>query len=303
MLSIVIPYYNEEGNLVELYRELHKELEHLNQDYEIVFIDDGSTDGGYDLLKSKVSRDKRVVMTRNRKRFGKGYSLARGVRKSQGEVVVFMDADLQNDPHDIPHFIKKIQEGNDLVNGIRDSRNDNILIKIYSKMGNWFVRTLLNSPFADINSGFKAIRREVLEEIALYANNFRFLPLAAYYKGFKVGQVTIHNRPRIHGKSKFGTFKVFYGFFDTLNAYFLYQFSEQPLHFFGSVGGFFFIIGFLMSLYMTVERIFFNVLLYRRPALLFAILLMIIGIQIVTTGFIGELIVYLHKRSPDNRNG
>ncbi|MEN9327841.1 MAG: hypothetical protein RI947_649 [Candidatus Parcubacteria bacterium] len=296
MISIIIPYYNEEDNLLELYGELHKELEHRNQDYEILFVDDGSIDNGYEVLKSKVLRDKHVVLLRNRKRFGKGYSLARGVHKAQGEVAIFMDADLQNDPKDIQKFLKKIQEGYDLVNGIRDSRDDNIFIKSYSKLGNYFVKVLLNSPFTDVNSGFKAIRKEVLNEIALYANNFRFLPLAAYYKGFKVGQVTIHNRPRLYGKSKFGTFKVFYGLFDTLNAYFLYQFSEQPLHFFGSIGGFFFLIGFAMSLYMSFERIFFNVLLYRRPALLFAILLMIIGIQIVMTGFIGELIVYLNKK-------
>jgi hypothetical protein len=140
------------------------------------------------------------------------------------------------------------------------------------------------------------MKREVLDDIVLYGNNFRFLPLAVYYQGFKVTEVEIRNRPRIHGKSKFGIMKVFIGIFDTMTAYFLYRFAERPLVFFGTIGGIIFSLGFLTALYLSYERIFYNVLLYRRPALQFAVLLIIVGLQIGLTGLIGELIVYLNKR-------
>ncbi len=297
MISIIIPFFNERENLPILYKELVDELEHLNRAYELIFVNDGSTDGSGVYARELAEKDSHVVFVNNRKRSGKGTALANGIRNAKGDIYVFMDADLQNDPKDIHDFLEKIDNGFDLVNGIRDTRDDdNSLIRIYSNLGNKFVKKFLKSPFTDINSGYKVIRKEVLEEFTLYANNFRFMPLAAYMKGFKVGEVKIHNRPRKHGVSKFGTSKIFIGLIDTLTAYFLYQFSERPLHFFGIIGGVFFASGFLFTLYLTIERLFFGVLLYRRPSLLFGILLIIVGIQIIMTGFIGELIVYFHKR-------
>ena len=301
MISIIIPFFNEEKNIVLLFKELGDVMEKTGRKYEIIFVDDGSTDRSLAVIQEAIKKvlgvKGTVKVLEQRKRFGKGEALVTGLKHAEGEICMFMDADLQDNPEDIPKFLKKIDEGSDLVNGARTVRKDNEIIKFYSKLGNLFLRYFLRSPFTDINCGFKAIRKSVLDEITLYGNNFRFLPVAAYLKGFKVNEVAVENRMRIHGKSKFGKSKAFIGFLDTITAYFLYSFSERPLHFFGIIGGALLLSGFLISVYLTFERVFFNILLYRRPALFLGILLIIVGIQIVTTGILGELIVYIGKKN------
>ncbi len=296
MISIIIPFFNEEDNVVKLALEIEQEMQTLGRAYEALFIDDGSTDQSVARIKEESHKNHHIKVFSHRKRKGKGEGLNTGIAHATGDIIVFMDADLQNDPHDMGKLLEKIDAGYDFVNGIRDSRDDHGLIKMYSSLANSFMRSFVNSPFTDINCAFKAMKREVLDDIVLYGNNFRFLPLAVYYQGFKVTEVEIRNRPRIHGKSKFGIMKVFIGIFDTMTAYFLYRFAERPLVFFGTIGGLIFSLGFLVALYLSYERIFFNVLLYRRPALQFAVLLIIVGLQIGLTGLIGELIVYLNKR-------
>lgn len=295
MLSIIIPFYNEKENLPILYDQLATELQKLGEDFEVLFVDDGSNDDSSTALV-QVMKDDRFQLMRHGKQLGKGRGLNTGLKKAQGDSIVFMDADLQDDPADLPLFLAKIKEGYDFVNGVRAKRKDNAVVKMYSKLASLFLRKFLKSPYTDINCGFKMFRREVLDGFVLYANNFRFLPLAAYYRGHHVTEVPVNNKPRIHGVSKFGSKKLLVGIFDTMTAYFLYQFSERPLHFFGSIGGIFFLIGFLYAFVLTIERLFFGVLLYKRPSLLLAVLLIIVGIQIFMTGIIGELIVYLHKK-------
>jgi len=296
MLSIIIPFHNEKENLSILAEELKTSLDKLNEVYEIIFIDDGSTDNGGQAVRELSQKNKEIRLILNKKRFGKGESLAKGILDAKGDTIAFMDADLQDDPADISKFMTKLNEGYDLVNGIRVTRKENFIIKFYSKLGNSFLRFFVQSPFSDINCGFKVFKKEILKENTLYGNNFRFLPLAAYYTGFKVTEVKVNNRLRKYGKSKFGITKPFIGLIDTVTAYFLYRFSEKPLHFFGVIGGTSFSIGFIIALVLSYERIFYGILLYRRPALLFSILLIIVGIQIVMTGMIGELIVYLNKK-------
>ena len=208
-----------------------------------------------------------------------------------------MDADLQYDPKDIIRFLKKINEGFDLVNGIRVNRQENIIVKIYSKIASWFLKTFLHSPFTDINCGFKVFKKEVLKEFNFYGNNFRFFPLATYLNGYKVAEIPVTNNQRKFGKTKFGKSKIFIGILDMLTAYFLLKFSERPLHFFGVIGGMLFLVGFLISSYLAIERLFFGVLLFQRPLLQLGILLIIVGIQVVMTGIIGELIVFIDQRS------
>ncbi len=295
MLSIIIPFYNENESLPQLYIELTAELKKSGE-YEIVFVDDGSSDGSFDVVNSIAKKDSHVELVRNRSRLGKGNALTRGIAASRGQTLIFMDADLQDDPQDIAQFLKKLDAGFDLVNGVRVTRKDNLIIRTYSRLANWFLRAFVHSPFTDINCGFKALRRVVLDEVVLYGNNFRFLPVAAHISGFAVSEIAVHNRERTYGKSKFGIGKIFVGFFDTFTAYFLYKFAERPLHFFGIAGLLFFAVGFLIALYLTVERVFFQILLYRRPMLQFAILMILVGIQILMTGILGELIVYIHKK-------
>lgn len=296
MLSIIVPFYNEEKNVSHLYKELSTVLASHKYEHEILFVDDGSIDQSKQEIEDIKKSDSHVVLFHHRKRFGKGAALQTGLDRAKGDIIIFMDADLQDDPRDLPAFVKKIDEGYDFVNGIRVDRKDNVIIKTYSQIAKIFLNIFLRSPLTDINCGFKAFKKEVLDEVVLYGNSFRFFPLAAHYKGFKVTEIPVHNRVRKYGKSKFGISKLFTGIFDTVTAHFLYRFAEKPLHFFGAWGMIFFGAGFIITSYLAFERIFFNMPLYRRPLLQLGILLIIIGIQIAMTGIIGELIVYVHKK-------
>lgn len=292
MISIIIPFFNEEKNIPVLLAEIDHVMKKEESVYEVVLVDDGSTE---QIQKLNI-KDQNVKLVRHRKRMGKGAALKTGVEHAQGDIIVFMDGDLQDDPADLPSLMKKLSEGYDLVNGVRTHRQDTGIIKTYSKSANKVLQYIFKSPFTDINCGFKMFKKEVLNDMPLYGNNFRFLPLSAYYQGFKVTEVPVHNRKRIHGVSKFGAMKLFIGILDMTTAYFVFQFAERPLHFFGTIGSAIFSVGFVWSAYLAFERIFFNVLLYRRPSLWLGILLMIIGMQVLMTGLIGELIVYLNKK-------
>lgn len=291
MISIIIPYFNEEKNIPILVQEIKDEMHKEHIEFEIILIDDGSEIK----VEDPFLKTEHVHLFVHKKRMGKGEALRTGIKHAKGEIYVFMDGDLQDNPADLKRFMAQIKSGADLVNGVRENRKDSGLIKVYSLFANVILRNVFHSPFTDINCGFKMFRKETLEDFPLYGNNFRFFPLSAYYRGFEVAEVPVRNRARVHGVSKFGPSKLFTGILDMITAYFVYIFAEKPLHFFGMIGGVLFSVGFLVSLYLAYERIFFNVLLYRRPLLQLGIVLIIVGIQIVMTGLIGELIVYLNK--------
>ncbi len=301
MISVIIPFHNEEKNLTLLYKELLVVLKKLALPFEIVLVDDGSTDLSRVEAEELMRSDPRIKLVVVWKQSGKGKALDEGIKASKGNIIAFMDADLQDDPKDLPKLLKKIKEGYDFVNGIRETRKDNGLVLLYSGVGNRIIRFLLKSPFTDVNCPFRVMRREVLESVTLYGNNFRFMPLAVYYQGHRVTELSVKNRARKYGKTKFGPGKLFTGFLDTLTAYFLYRFSERPLHFFGKFGSIVSLAGVLILGYLTMERLFYGKLLYRRPVLLLGVLLVIVGIQVITTGILGELIVYLKKKELDPR--
>lgn len=291
MLSIIIPFYNEEKNIPALLQEITSAMKKEYGEYELILVDDGSE------KKIQISDIKyqNVKLVQHKKRMGKGEALRTGIKNAKGEIIAFMDGDLQDDPADLKKFIQKIKSGADLVNGIREKRKDTLLIKVYSHLANIVLKKLFHSPFTDINCGFKMFKKETLYDFPLYGNNFRFFPLSVYYRGFEVAEVPVNNRKRINGVSKFGPMKLFTGVLDMITAYFVYIFAEQPLHFFGAVGGVLFLVGLCISFYLAIERLFFNILLYRRPLLQLGIVLIIVGIQIIMTGLIGELIVFLNK--------
>lgn len=297
MISVIIPFYNEKENLETLIFSLDKELQSLKKPYEIILVDDGSTDGFKLPLKKKE-----IKLISHRKKLGKGEALKTGLQKTQGDIIFFMDADWQDHPSEIKKFLAKIEEGYHFVNGKRVNRQDNFLVKTYSFFANLFLKKVMRSPYSDINCGFKAFKKEVIKDFVFYGNNFRFFPLVVFYQGFKVGEVEVKNYPRRFGKSKFGSQKILIGIFDMITAYFLYKFSEKPIHFFGMFGFFIFSIGFLILMILAVERLFFGVLLYRRPILFLGLLLTIVGVQIISTGILGELIVYLNKKSGRERS-
>ena len=302
MLSLVIPFYNEAESLPALIKHLIEVGEKISSEYEIVLVDDGSTDNSISNIKDQISKlhiknQKEIKLYLHKKRLGKGQALRTGLEHSKGDIIVFMDADLQDDPEDLPKYLEKIAEGYDFVNGKRTRRhNDNLLLRAYSVFAEKFLKIFINSPYSDINCGFKAFKKSVLDDFAFYGNNFRFFPLAVFYNGYKVTEIEVKNKPRQFGKSKFGSGKLIGGIFDTLSAYFIYKFAERPLHFFGVIGGVLFLVGFLISFYLTIERLFFGVLLYQRPVLWLGLSLIIVGIQIVMTGILGELVIYLDKK-------
>lgn len=302
MISIIIPFHNEKENLPVLLERLDKALAGVKMKSEVLLIDDGSTDGYKHEFKALSFRLQEI---KQRKQLGKGRALEVGLEKSKGDIIVFMDADLQDSPEEIPLFVEKIEQGFDLVNGWRKKRNDPISKTLPSSIFNVLIlKPLLKSTFHDINCGFKAMKREVLEEIPLYGDNYRFLPVLAHQRGFKTTQVEVSHSPRMKGKSKYGFARIFYGLFDTLTTYFVFKFSEKPLHFFGPIGGVAFVVGLIITVELTIERLFFGVELYKRPLLLAGIFLIIIGLQVILTGVLAELIVFLNKaKMPAGRQG
>ena len=267
MISVIIPFYNEKESLPTLITRLIEENDKLKMEYEIILVDDGSTDNFHPL-----AGEQNIKYFKHKKRIGKGEALKTGVENSKGDIIAFMDADLQDDPEDLPFFLKKIDEGYDFVNGIRKKREDNFLVKAYSSIAKKFLRKFLKSPFTDINCGFKVFRKKIVKGFVFYGNNFRFFPLYVFYNGYKVTELTVKNHQRKFGKTKFGKNKLLIGVFDTLTAYFLYRFSEKPLHFFGTWGLVFFTVGSAILAYLGIERIFYHVLLYRRPILFLGML-------------------------------
>ncbi len=293
-VSVLVPFHNEVDTLPTLQQQLEEVFSREGVTYELIAIDDGSTDSSSDALKQH-----NMTLVSHKRRMGKGRALEHGFEASRGEIIILMDADLQDDPYDIPKFLHRIDEGYDLVNGWRAVRNDPINKTLPSKIFNKvLLKGLLRSPFHDINCGFKAMRREVLDHIRFYGDNYRFVPVIAHKMGFKVSEVPVEHHPRKYGVSKYGFFRMMYGFLDTITTYFITRFAEKPLHFFGPIGGVTFVIGALITTYLGIERLFFGIELYKRPMLLAGIFLSIVGLQVIMTGIIAELIVYLHNNQP-----
>lgn len=294
-ISIIIPFLNEEGNLTILFNEIRAVMK--GRDYEIICINDGSTDGSVREVQSLGKSDD-ITMLSHLTPQGKGTALAKGIQKAKGSYIVFMDADLQDDPADLPAFIEKLDEGYDLVNGWRHNRKDKAHMKTISSIGNKIIwKGLLNTSLRDMNCGFKAFQRHVLKDIVFYGDNYRFMAYLAEQKGYKVAEVRVNNRNRKFGTSKYNAIKVFFGFIDTLTTYFIIRYSQKPFHFFGALGSLIFGVGAIIGAILTYEWYFYGEVLSRRPLLLFSMLLIIIGVQFFLTGIVSELIVYLQHRN------
>ena len=293
MLSFVIPAKNEQGSLEILYREVSEVLKKATNPYEIIFIDDGSTDDTFEILKKLHRGDKRVKVIRLRGNFGKSTALQIGFNSTSGDIIFTMDGDLQDNPKEIPNFLKKLDSGYDLVSGWKSQRHDPQVQKVIpSRIINFLTRFLTGVPIHDTNCGFKAYRRIVIENLNLYGELYRFIPVIAYRQNFKVGEVKVLHRPRIHGKTKFGWERGIKGILDLLTIIFLTGFIRRPGHFFGSLGLGSFFLGFLIGLYISYLRVTTGSIQARHPLLFLGMLLMIIGVQLISTGLLAEMIVY-----------
>lgn len=289
-LSIVVPLYNEEESLVELYSQLSRVLCQVEKPVEIIFVDDGSTDRSFEILSKFHDKDPQVRVFQFRRNYGKSAALALGFNKARGKIIVTLDADLQDDPKEIPNLLKKLDEGYDLVSGWKKKRQDPFVKKVSSKLFNRITCLLTGLKIHDINCGLKAYRREVTDTIKVYGQLHRFLPVLAHWERFKVGEVVVEHHPRKYGKTKFGLSRYTAGLFDLITVLFLTRYTRRPLHLFGLAGLFSFLAGLIISLYLTIERLFYQKYLTNRPLLFLGILLIIVGVQFVSIGLLGEMI-------------
>ncbi len=288
-LSIVIPLYNEEESLDELYEQICAVIAEEKLAAEFIFIDDGSTDGSFDVLCSLREKDERVRICQFRRNYGKSAALAEGFARARGTYVVTMDADLQDDPREIPNLIEKLEQGYDLISGWKKKRYDPFIKRVTSKLFNYVTRTLTGVNLHDMNCGLKIYRNEVVKNVKIYGQRHRFIPVLAVQNGFRVGELVVTHHARKYGVSKFGPSRFINGFLDLITLLFLSRYVKRPLHFFGGVGMILLFLGFLISLDLTIERIFFQRYLTNRPLLFLGVLLIIVGTQFISIGLIGEM--------------
>ncbi|MGE5335790.1 MAG: glycosyltransferase family 2 protein [Nitrososphaerota archaeon] len=301
-ISVVVPVYNEEQSLRPLYDALTAALERLGQSYEIVFVDDGSRDGSFETLQALHAQDQHIRVIRFRRNFGKTPALVAGFSHVRGEVVFTMDADLQDDPEEMAKFLEKLDEGYDLVSGWKYPRHDPFTKTVPSFFFNRMVSATTGVRLHDINCGFKAYRREVLEDVKLYGELHRFVPVLAHDRGFRVTEVKVRHHKRQYGKSKFGARRFLRGFLDLLMVLFLMQYLQTPLRLFGAIGLLSTISGLLVDLYVVLDRFLpfgSQEPIHNRPLLFVGILLLIFGISFILTGLQSEMIRHFSYRPSD----
>lgn len=289
LISFVIPVYNEEESLKLLYEKIMQNIP-SGCDAEIVFVNDGSTDRSVEVIKEMNAKDKRVHLISFRKNFGKALALESGFRNVHGEIVITMDADLQDDPIEIPNFIAKIDEGYDLVSGWKENRKDPLEKRLPSKLFNKVTSKMSGVKLHDFNCGFKAYRKEVVDAIDVYGELHRYIPVLAYRKGFRIAEISVHHNKRQFGKSKYGFERYLRGLFDSLTVAFLGKYYDRPMHLFGKAGLLCGMSGAIICIYLLVLKIMGNAI-GGRPLLVLGVLLIVLGVQMFSTGFIGDIIV------------
>jgi len=297
-LSIVVPVYNEEETVEPVAREMISVVGTIKKKYEIIIVDDGSTDKTYSTLSALHHEDPRIKVLRLKRNFGQTAALAAGIAYAKGEVIVFMDGDGQNDPKDIPALLEKMEEGFDLVAGWRSPRRDSFWSRRFpSQIANFLISWMTQVKLHDYGCTLKAIRREVAKEVKLYGEMHRFIPVIAYERGARIAELRVHHRPRQGGRSKYGLARTFRVILDLLTVKFLLSYATRPLHIFGLAGLLSGAIGFLFALYLTVQKTLYGVDIGGRPLLLLAVLLIVVGCQFIIMGLLGEMLARTYYES------
>lgn len=293
-VSVVIPLLNEEPSIRELYDRLARSLAEAGLSWEAVFIDDGSNDGSMNVLRALFEEHENVSVYSFGRNLGKSAALALGFREADGDVVVTIDADLQDDPAEIPGMIEILREGYDLVSGWKKERHDPLSKRLPSKLFNGVTARLSGLSLHDMNCGLKAYRRDVVKTIRVYGELHRYTPVLAHWAGFRVTETPVRHHARAHGQSKYGLERFARGFFDLVTVLFLRRYVTRPLHLFGMVGAILFVAGFGIGAYLTILKIMGEAI-GRRPLLTLGILLMVVGVQFVSFGLLAEMIADLRS--------
>lgn len=300
-LSIIVPVYNEEESLPELEAWIRRVMEEHQFTYEVIMVDDGSTDTSWQVVDQLSSENQNIKGIKFQRNYGKSAALNTGFAAAAGDVVVTMDADLQDSPDELPELFRMVkEEGYDIVSGWKKKRYDPLSKTVPSKIYNWVTRTVSGISLHDFNCGLKAYRSNVVKSIEVYGEMHRYIPLIAKWAGFrKIGEKVVQHRARKYGETKFGAKRILSGFLDLMSVSFLGRFSKNPMHFFGTLGSLFIFAGFAILIYLSITKLFYEAFrIADRPLFFLGILVFIIGTQLFVTGFLAELIT----RSAADRN-
>jgi glycosyltransferase involved in cell wall biosynthesis len=300
VISIVIPLHNEERSVALLFDELEAALEPLGQEWEAVFVDDGSVDGSFAALTRLHNANENVRVVRLRRNFGKAAALAAGFGQARGETVVTIDADLQDDPAEIPRLLVKLDEGFDLVSGWKTHRRDPLRRRVLSRIFNWVTGRVSGLRLHDMNCGLKAYRAEVVRGMPLYGELHRFIPVLAQYRGYRVAELPVNHRPREHGRSRYGVERYVRGFLDLLTVSFIGRYRHRPLHLFGGLGLILGLLGVTILVYLTVVKALGHAI-GERPLLTLGVLLVVVGLQFFSLGLISEMLTSQHEETTVGR--
>ena len=293
--SVIIPVYNEEDNIEPLYSILRPILDKINRAFEIIFIDDGSRDGTCEILRRLHASDPLCKVIRFRRNFGQTAAMAAGFTHARGDIIITLDGDLQNDPADIPMLLAKIDEGYDVVSGWRVHRKDKLLTRrIPSICANWLISKITGVKLHDYGCTLKAYRREVAQNVGLYGEMHRFIPAMASWMGISVAEVAVNHHPRRRGVSKYGLSRTLRVILDLITVKFLLSYATKPLQMFGPVGFLSLLAGSSLAGYLSVDKLVYHHGLSDRPMLFLAILLILVGIQLITMGLLGEMMVRIY---------
>ena len=300
-ISVVIPVFNEEESLVELNNQILNSID-KSKTYELIYINDGSTDQSKNILSTLASKNSNIKLINFYKNKGKADALNAGFYFSSGKIVITLDSDLQDDPSEFQKLIKEIDNGSDMVSGWKKNRKDPLSKTFPSKIFNFVLRLLTGIKIHDFNCGLKAYNQKVVKSLNIYGGLHRFIPVLVKNSGFVISEVQINHRKRKYGVSKYGTSRMFHGLFDLITILFLKKYFNRPLHFFGKFGILFSLLGLCTNIYLSYKWMIFNYFnigvkySINRPLLFFGILLLLVGIQFISIGLIGELIVYLNRK-------
>lgn len=301
-ISIVIPVYNEEENIKELHTKLINIIPSITENYEIIFVDDASTDNSFGILKEINKEDKKVKIIKFRRNFGQSSAISAGFDYSKGDVVITMDGDLQNDPADIPKLLEKLEkEDYDVVCGWRFDRADSMLKKAFSRMANRLRRRFTAEDIHDSGCTLRAYNKECLDDLELYGEMHRYIPALLLWKGYKIGEVKVRHHKRMYGKTKYTWKRVVKGFLDLTVVIFWQKFSARPIHIFGGLGLVLSIVGGIVGLYLITLRLFFGIGLTDRPLFMVAIFMVVIGSQFAVSGVLADIMLKVYYGLNDRK--